>query len=639
MKIKIHGWKLFMVLAGPLVVLAFFGFAVAQKYGSNVYGGLFGAFLAGASIGVLIGGFYTYYDELKKNKITLPKIRVKQAKPKKKNKYISKLSSSLFRGNKTEILSAGITEAPSLFYYKWAEYFFYSLIASISASFVIAFILKTPLPLVIMLVPFIILLGPNFQLKSNKGDRKRAIDDELPFFALYSATLADAGISLYDAFKRLSGHGIFRQIEKDASYLIRAVEFLGQDFITALDDLARVHPSKQMSDMLYGYTSEIRSGGDVAGYLMDRASELLQWLEFRFTKYGDSVSDIGEMTMALFFILPTLILAMAFINPSSAVSAVWLVNALVIPIIGIAVIFQIRSMQPKSLDIFHGNLNAGIIAGVITGVIMFVLKTPMWAIASAGTTAGTLAYSIDVFFQKRRADEEERSLEPFIRDLTELRKSGQTIPRSIERLAYEGKYAGSFMELLRSVSAKMKLGFRLSDLKVGSSWIGRQVFFLLGQIEDTGGGSAKELETVHRFIERYMFAKRTVKSRMRIYQLLSIITPVGLAVLIFVMSAMIEYLKFTPFALPSSFNIGTISSSGGGILIPPALFQASYIMVIISSIFMSLSATVASDFTVKNMWRVAFTVLIASLSIFFLTTFGTTLMTKLMPTSLFMIWS
>jgi hypothetical protein len=118
-------------------------------------------------------------------------------------------------------------------------------VISVPPSFISAFLLKTPVPLVIMLAPFAVLLGPTSQLKSGKGDRRRAIDDELPFFALHSATLADAGISLYQAFKKLVGEGIFRSIEKDALYLIRYVEFLGQDHITGWTSWQKIIPQSR----------------------------------------------------------------------------------------------------------------------------------------------------------------------------------------------------------------------------------------------------------------------------------------------------------------------------------------------------------------------------------------------------------
>ena len=634
MRRRIYGWKLFMVAAGPLVVLAFFGASII-RIGYNPWAKLFGAFLTGSSTGLLIGGFSMYYEQMKSERIILPKPKVSKPKAARKNPLILKLSKG-FPGSRMDLLSAGIAETPSLFYYKWAQYLLYTLLISVPLAFILAFVLRNPLPLAILLAPFVMVFAPSIQIRSSKGERRKAVDDELPFFALYSATLADAGISLYSAFKKLLNQNIFRTAEKDALYLIRAVEFLGQDHITALDALAKTHPSKIMSDLLYGYTSELRSGGDVSVFLMGKAEELLKWLEFRFEKYGDSVSDIGEMITALFFILPTLVLAMAFISPNTAMMTVWLMDALVIPVLGVVIIFQIRAMQPRTGTVYEGNVKGGLIAGAVTGALVFILKAPYWAVMSSALAAGTLGYSTKVFFQKRTVEEEENSLEPFMRDVTELRKAGHSIPKAIEKLAHEGKYARSFTELLKSVSARLQLGFRLSDLSIGSSWIGRQVFFLLGQIDDTGGGSARELENVHAFIERYAFAKRAVKSRMKIYQFLMIFTPAGLALLIFVMSSMISMMRFSPFMIPSGLSLGAVSSSPQGIAIPSQLFQASYVMVVIASAFMSLSSTVASDFTLKNMWRVSLTVLLASLAIFIFTTYGTLIVSHAMPSVLFL---
>ncbi|MDG7047199.1 MAG: hypothetical protein JRN53_06410, partial [Nitrososphaerota archaeon] len=67
--------------------------------------------------------------------------------------------------------------------------------------------------------------------------------------------------------------------------------------------------------------------------------------------------------------------------------------------------------------------------------------------------------------------------------------------------------------------------------------------------------------------------------------------------------------------------------------IPPSLFSAAYMMAIVSAVFMSLSAGVASDFTVKNAWRVSLAVLMAALTIFVLTTFGGAI-TGLLPASI-----
>jgi flagellar protein FlaJ len=464
------GWRIYFALVGPLVAFAFFGLIVIRNglALNNTFESLLGAFITGSAIGLLIGGFGYYYEEMKGQTITLPKVKVKTVKPKAKNPRIEKLSRKLFHGKETDLLKAGISETPANFYYKWTQYFVYSIIASVPASFLLAFIMKSPLPLLVIAFPFLILFfAPSFQVKNASSERRRGLEDELPFFTIYATVLADAGISLYEAFKRLIGQGIFKWIEKDAIYLVRAVKFLGLDPLTALDSLAHDHPSKEERELIFGYTSELRSGGDVARYLQDKSEELLRWLEFRFEKYGDSVSDIGEMMTALFFILPAMILATAFISPNTSMTTVWMMNALVIPLLGVVMIFQIRGMQPRTADLYTGNLMLGIIAGAVTVAVLFIARAPLWALLSAGLVSGSLAYSIQVFVQKRLADEEEHSIAPFLRDVTEYRKSGYTLPRAIEKLANEGNYAESFKSTLKGIHAKLSLGFRLSAAVMG----------------------------------------------------------------------------------------------------------------------------------------------------------------------------
>ncbi|MEM3855533.1 MAG: type II secretion system F family protein, partial [Conexivisphaerales archaeon] len=529
------------------------------------------------------------------------------------------------RNSGEDILRAGVNSTPHAFYYKWVNYGLWSLIAVIPVSFALAFILKNPIPLIALSVPlFVVFIIPSVSLKSTAGDRKRAIEDELPFFTLYVSTLADAGISLYDAMKRLIGRGVFQYVERDAVYLERSVEFMGQDQLSAVDMVARSHPSKSMRDLLYGYSSELRSGGDIANYFTERAESLLNWLEFRFSKYGDSVSDLGEMMTAMFFIFPTLVIASAFISPVTSITLVWLMSALIIPVMGVVIIFMIRQSQPKTGDVYNGDLRTGLIAGAVSGIAVFFLRLPIWAPMAAALVAGSLAFSVPVYIQKRVANDEERSLEGFVRDITEYRKSGYDITRAIRKLSIEGRYTPAFTNLLKRVAASLALGSRLPEINVrANSWVVKQIFFLLGEVEDSGGGSPKELEAIHTFVEKFALAKSMVKSRMRIYEMLTLATPAGLAVLIFVMGTFIKVLGSGGMALG-----GLISTS-----VPPSLISASYVMVIVSAVFMALSAGVASDFTVKNMWRVALSVLLASVVIFALTTFGGAI-TSLLPTSL-----
>jgi hypothetical protein len=137
-----------------------------------------------------------------------------------------------------------------------------------------------------------------------------------------------------------------------------------------------------------------------------------------------------------------------------------------------------------------------------------------------------------------------------------------------------------------------------------------------GRRRKSGERSPKELEAIHEFIEKFTNAKAMVRSRMKVYGLLTMATPPGLAVLIFVMSTFMKMLGSN-----SGAALGGIISTS----IPSSLFSAAYMMAIVSAVFMALSAGVASDFTVKNAWRVSLAVLMAALTIFILTTLGSTI--------------
>ncbi|WP_174448341.1 membrane pilin protein UpsF [Conexivisphaera calida] len=629
---RIHGWAIYMITVPLAVLAAWIGYYIATIVRTSWEASLLSAALMGISIGWLMAGFSVYYEEMRSERISLPRRpKVRPAKVGKRNKHLDKIATRLARGHSEDILRAGINVTPSTFYYRWVRIAAYSLVAAAPAGIVFAYLLHSPLPLLAAAAPFIVIfLGPEIVVRNAASDRRSGAEDELPFLALYMSVMSSAGITLYEAMKRLIGRGIYRRLEADAVYLQRSVEFMGDDEMTAVDRLARTHPSRAVRDFLYGYSSEIRSGGDVAGYFWDRAEELLRWLQFRFERYADSVSDMGEMMTAMFFVLPAIVLTTAFISPSASMGLVWLMAGLAIPIIGIMVAMIIRSNQPKTGDKFEGNTYMGLAAGIVAGIASYIISLvahanlPLWAPLAAALVSGSVAFGVPVQMKVRAINDEERSLPDFLRDVTEYRKAGYTVSRAIISLAREGKYSKPLTVFLRRLSASLQMGLRLPEVKArANSWLVNQMVFLLGQVEESGGGTPRDFETMHAFVERYVMAKRMARGRMRLYQMLAIGTPMGLAFLIWIMATFL-----TKFQLPSLPGAPSLLATS----IPPGLFSAAYVMVITAAAFMALSAGTASDFTPLNATRIAVSVLIAALIVFVVSYYGSAL-SALMPTS------
>lgn len=626
---------LFIFLAPLAVLAAWGGLALAVTAPPGEWQrALLGAALAGIGVGGVVGGLATYWEQLRSERITIPsRPRVRAVRAGGRNPHLDRIAKSLARGRSADLLAAGISTTPVAFYYRWVRLAAYALAGLAPAAVVLSFLLRSPLPLAAVLAPVLILFaGPEFSVRNAAGDRRRGVEDELPFFAVYSAVMASAGVTLYEAMRRLIGRGVYKRLENDAVYLVRSVEFMGEDQMSALDRLARSHPSRAMRDFLYGYSSELRSGGDAASYLSGRADELLRWLQFRFDRYADSVSDMGEMMTAMFFVLPAIVLTTAFIAPGASMGMVWMMAGLAIPMVGILVVMIIRSNQPKTGDTFQGNTYAGLGAGIAAGVLSFLAgevfgrgAVPLWAPLAAALVAGAFAFGIPVHQKLRAIAEEERSLPDFLRDVTELRKAGYTITRAIMAVAQEGKYSAPLQDYLRRVAAALRLGSRLDEVRVrAQSWLANQVMFLLAQMEDSGGGTPKDLETLHNFIERYTMSKRMARGRMRLYTMLSFGTPMGLAFMIWIMATFL-----TKFSLPSLPGAPSLLATS----IPPSLFSASYVMVIVAAAMMALAAGTASDFTPLDTTRMAVSVLLAAAIVFVVSYYGSAL-TALLPTGI-----
>ena len=622
-----------MILAPLAVLAAWGGLALAVTAPPGEWQrAVFGAALTGIGVGGVVSGFATYWEQLRSEKITVPgRPRVRAVRAGGRNPHLDKMAKSLARGRSADLLKAGVSTTPVAFYYRWVRLAAYALAGLAPAAVVLSFLLRSPLPLAAVLVPILILfMGPEFSLRSAAGDRKRGVEDELPFFAIYSTVMSSAGVAIYEAMRRLIGRGIYRRLESDAVYLVRSVEFMGEDQMSALDRLARSHPSRALRDFLYGYSSELRSGGDATSYLSGRAEELLRWLQFRFDRYADSVSDMGEMMTAMFFVLPAIVLTTAFIAPGASMGLVWMMAGLVIPIVGVMIAMIIRSNQPKTGDAFRGNTYAGLAAGIAAGVLSFIAGeafghggVPLWAPLAAALVAGAFAFGMPVHGKLRAIAEEERSLPDFLRDVTELRKAGYTITRAIMAVAQEGKYSAPLQDYLRRVAAALRLGSRLDEVKVrANSWLANQVMFLLAQMEDSGGGTPRDLETLHGFMERYTMSKRMARSRMRLYTMLTFGTPAGLAFMIWIMATFL-----TRFKLPSLPGAPSILATS----IPPSLFSASYVMVIVAAAMMALAAGTASDFTPLDTTRIAVSVLLAAAIVFLVSYYGGAL-SALLPT-------
>lgn len=123
------------------------------------------------------------------------------------------------------------------------------------------------------------------------GSRGGRIDKLLPYAIEYVFAMASVGVIPYEIFKKLSNaEENYGEVSIEARHIVRDVELLGFDFISALRNLAAVTPSQKMKVFLRGAITTILSGGELDTYFISTAEE---YLEERRRNYADIISLLG----------------------------------------------------------------------------------------------------------------------------------------------------------------------------------------------------------------------------------------------------------------------------------------------------------------------------------------------------------
>ncbi len=127
-------------------------------------------------------------------------------------------------------------------------------------------------------------------------ERKRKIDGKLPYAIGWMASLASVGIIPFEIFKKLAAtEEYYGEVSKEARRLVRDVEILGMDFMSALRHLATVTPSEHLRTFLQGAITSALSGGEIGSYFIAKAEEYMEENRRQFNDYINTLGMLSEI--------------------------------------------------------------------------------------------------------------------------------------------------------------------------------------------------------------------------------------------------------------------------------------------------------------------------------------------------------
>jgi flagellar protein FlaJ len=141
-------------------------------------------------------------------------------------------------------------------------------------------------------------------------NRRRSMDLELPYVTTHMSILAAAGMPPARMFKLLEDSHTTPQVASEANEIVRDVEMLGDDIITALEAERQRSPSKVFAEILEGLVATIRSGGNMKGYLQDATRMIMDLRRVAAKQLIESLASFAEVYVTLLIVFPLLIIVM-----------------------------------------------------------------------------------------------------------------------------------------------------------------------------------------------------------------------------------------------------------------------------------------------------------------------------------------
>ena len=401
-------------------------------------------------------------------------------------------------------------------------------------------------------LPFYVMIGFLLIPMSRAGERASNLEREMPFAAAYISVMASGGIAPYTSFKRLAQVELMPAMKVEAREIIKDVEIFGIDPLTAIQNAAKKNPLDIFKDFLSGYSSTVIIGGDIGHFLERKAEEIFNARALRVRAAAERLGMLLET-----FIIVNVMMSLCFYIMFSVqnigvgggsggdVSTILLYTFVLSPMLSMMFVYMAHSMQPKTpvtemrpYKVFAVCTVAGMLLFAflfLSGSFGILSKMPVALTLGLFISAAPAAVVHGKLSSKKTSTEQ--GVNSFLRDLTEVRKTGLSPEKCIESLSH--REYGVFSKELRKISSEISWGIPLKKVMMDfisrtKSWMTQIVMFLLVETVDVGGGTIEMIESLARFNNMTQEVEKEKKSSTRPY----IMMPYFAALLLVVTTSM-----------------------------------------------------------------------------------------------------
>jgi len=407
--------------------------------------------------------------------------------------------------------------------------FFITVLSVIPAvlGVLLATVLHFPYLFMTVIVPPIVFVTVWNSPKISQGSRSSALENELAMFTGFMSVLSGGGVSPIASMKRIGKMTqIFPAASSEAKRILVDIEVFGMDPITAFEKAANYSPNKTFKELLYGYTTVLKVGGDAKGYISLKLKEMLDHRSSKVKRTSDSVGTLAEAYLTVTAVLGVSLFSLFQVEGvlnqnNSGIQSLYIFSYIVIPLFSGLFIFIIDGTSSKE-PTFNKRPYKVFFACIPIGVALFLAPLPLVLSLHVSLALASIVVipAVVAFKMGRERSGLESALPDFIRDVAEGRKIGLSPEGSIEQLS--SKSYGRLSKSIKTMASQISWG--LPIIKVITtfansvdSWITKTIGTLMVEVVDVGGGTITSFSDMADFTRKVNELESEKRSSLRSY--------------------------------------------------------------------------------------------------------------------------
>lgn len=360
-------------------------------------------------------------------------------------------------------------------------------------------------------IPPLVLIAYTYPLLyvwSKASEHRKAVNSEAPFISLiaYVNSLVDKGFN--HTFKELAQIKELKTPRIEQNFIDKMINYMNLSFSKAIEKRALVHTGDLLGKLYNNYLTSLELGFTVKDRLRETTKELLTELKDSYKSYLDKSAEMTEMMFSLFLMVPIVLIGFSFTFKVS-------LTELMAPLAAApAVYFLAASAQPTA----DYNIKIGKYAYVLLGIpVALIIPGISLTYKTIIAVSIVTVFSYLLYSQITLANELEKVLPTFLKELSEYMRIGYTIRNAAPRIKLDSKRAmKAIQEYLKdpeNVNSPSKL-FNLTF----------KLLFIIAK----SGSSPSSLEELASTISDVVYIKNSIVRQLKMFDALAVLTPVML---------------------------------------------------------------------------------------------------------------